>query len=492
VAWSLDVGEQQRLVSAFLQIDTMRKRSSRDLYLTLLERELGHHLPLTRHEQDLLDVWQLVETCLTYSGAIHMLVAVLERFHGRSHPMREVRNLVEELLPDPLLDPPERRELGRLLMLLENGDHSSAHQAALPDLYRQAVGPVGPVGPMPARGTLRIREVIAQLEEVATGADGVPPLLVFMSDLAEYANGADATALREWVTRCGERLGIDWARLHRLGRPSARAPQSDAYLVIECRPDGADSSRYLISAWLQVGAGPGTRLQCDEEPVPLNRLHLILEALLINDQRVVGRHAPDLTVEFVLPRSLLGAPLDQLKITVEGFERSLGIEYPVVVRSHDRLRRGALHHNWRRKWNWLQGHPAGAGVCWVSQPREADQEWLFAMLSERSSVCLAMAFPPWGDDLGPADELWVGLQAGAPIIVWCRDRRDPVRFISEIRDLLSSDLMSLPQKVLNLRQEAVRTRTKEPAHDHLGFHLTLVFDDADRLPEPYIRLRAPA
>src|SRR5258708_38804418 len=111
--WSLDVGDQQRLVFALLQIDTMRKRGSRDLYLSLLERELGHPLPLTRHEQDLLDVWQLVETCLTYSGAIHMLVAVLERFHGRSHPMREGRNLVEQLLPDPLLYPPAPRERGR-------------------------------------------------------------------------------------------------------------------------------------------------------------------------------------------------------------------------------------------------------------------------------------------------------------------------------------------------------------------------------------------
>jgi hypothetical protein len=492
VAWSLDVSDQQRLVSAFLQIDSMRKRSSRDLCLSLLERELEHHLPLTRHEQDLLDVWQLVETCLTYSGAIHTLVSILDRFHGRSRPMRELRNLVAELLPDPLLDPPERRELGRLLLLLENGDRNAAYRAALPALYRQAVGPVGPGLD---RGTLRFRDVIAQLESVAAGADGVPPLLIFMSDLADHANGTDARALRDWANRCTERLGIDWARLRQLRQPTTRAMQSsspDAYLVIECQPDGADSSRYLISAWLQFGGEPGTRLQCDEEPVPLNRLHLVLEALLINDQRVVNRNTPDLTVEFVLPRSLLGAPLDQLKITVEGFERSLGIEYPVVVRSHDRLRRGALHHNWRRKWSWLQDNPTGASVCWVARPREVDHEWLFAMLAEHSSVCLAMAFAPRGDDHGPVDELWVGLQAGTPIIVWCRDGRDPGRFTSEIQELVESDLMSLPQKVLQLRQEAVRARTNERVNDHLGFQLTLIFDNADRLPEPYIRLRSPA
>src|SRR5260370_29583601 len=107
-------------------------------------------------------------------------------------------------------DAPERRERDRLHILLENGDRSTEHQAALPDLYRQAVGPVGP---MPARGTLRIREVIAQLEEVATGAHGVSPLLVFMSDPAEAADGADPTPLRECGTRPGERLGIYCARL---------------------------------------------------------------------------------------------------------------------------------------------------------------------------------------------------------------------------------------------------------------------------------------
>jgi hypothetical protein len=114
------------------------------------------------------------------------------------------------------------------------------------------------------------------------------------------------------------------------------------------------------------------------------------------------------------------------------------------------------------------------------------------MLSEHSSVCLTMAFPPWGGDPDPLDELWVGLQAGIPILAWCRTGRDAERFAAEFQGLLGSDPMSLPQKVLDLRRQAVLAQGPVPANDHLGLHLTLVFDDADRVPEPYMPLRPPA
>jgi hypothetical protein len=42
VTRSLDFADQHRLVIVFLRIDGMRKRKNRDLYLSVLERELGY------------------------------------------------------------------------------------------------------------------------------------------------------------------------------------------------------------------------------------------------------------------------------------------------------------------------------------------------------------------------------------------------------------------------------------------------------------------
>ncbi|MFI0357167.1 hypothetical protein [Actinomadura sp. 9N407] len=504
-----------RLVTALMRIDGMRVRTTRDLCISVLERGLGHRLPLVRHEQDLYDVWQLVDACLAYPGGVHMLVEAVENFHQGSRPMLAARAVVEELLPEPLLRPPERRELYQLVLSLENQGMNAVYFGALPALYRHAVGPVGP----PLGGTVRgVQDVIACLEEAPLDMAGVPPLLVFVNDLAEYAKGAPATAtaLAEWTSRVAERFGLDLEGLRRLRRgeplpaglgPGAGAGGRDTYLVIECRPDGADFDRFLVTAWLQFAGEPGIMLRCDEEPQPLGRLPALVEALLVEDSRVVSRDNPDLTIEFVLPRGLLNQPFDQFRISVAGLPRRLGIEYPVVMRSLDRLRHQALRHNWRRKWERLRDDPANATVRWVGAPGEYDDERLFTLLSDHASVGLAMAFPPRGGEPETVDELWVGLQAGAPIVAWCRDGRDPDRFTRDARALLDSDLLSLPQKVRELRRKAVLSQhpdepgPDEPGPDerhepeeqeHLGLHLALVFDDADRVPEPYVRLKPPA
>lgn len=491
---SLDVADQRRLVAALMGIDGMRVRSTRDLCISVLERGLGHRLELTRHEQDLHDVWQLVDACLARPGGVHMLVEAVENFHRGSRSMLAARAVVDELLPEPLLRPPERRELHQLVQALETQGLNAVYLGELPDLYRNAVGPVGPSLGGAVGG---VREVVAHLEEAPLDLDGVPPLLTFVDDLAGYAKGATATALEEWTIRVAERFGLDRERLRRRppgprGLPPGRggAPRKrDAYLVIECRPDGADLDRFLVTAWLQFTGEPGMMLRCDEEPQPLDRLPAMVESLLVEDHRVAGRENPDLTIEFVLPRELANRPFDQFMISVADLPRRLGIEYPVVLRSLDRLRHRALHHNWRRKWERLREDPSGATVHWIGEPGEYDGERLFTLLSDRSAAGLAMAFPPRAGEPGGIDELWVGLQAGAPVVLWCRDGRGPDRFARDARDLLDDDLMSLPRRVRDLRREAVLS---EAPAEHLGLHLALIFDDADRIPEPYVRLKPPA
>jgi hypothetical protein len=478
MVWSLGVTDQRRLVSAFMGVNALRSRRTRDLYVSILERELGHPLPFDRHDQDQLDLWGLVDCCLSYSGAMHALVAVVEGFQQSSTPVLHVKDLVAELLPDPLLEPLERRQLHELTQALRRAE---IDKATITTLYRRAVGPLGPeLDP----GLHQLPVVIAQLEEVVAGADRLPPLLVFVAELGGYTDAQTAQALRDWVTRCASRLGLDLAQGSLPEPVKAGHDHRSAYLVIECLPDGAGSGGYVTSAWLQYDEEPGLTLRCDDEPRPLAQIARLLEALVREDQRVVNRSVPELTIEFVLPRILLNAPVDQFKITVDDFERRVGIDFPVLVRSQDRLHRQTMHHNWRRKWLRFREHPEAATPWLVERPRQHDGEWLYATLCDHSSACLAMAFPPSRHDA--VDELWIGLQAGIPILLWCRDGGE--RFLPEFRELMQTDLRSLPQRVLELRQEAVRTAQ---GMDHIGFHLTLIYDDADRIPAPYVRLGAP-
>ncbi|MGI5207359.1 effector-associated domain 2-containing protein [Spirillospora sp. CA-108201] len=491
VAWSLPFEDQSRLVRALWELETVRKRSSRDLCTSLLERRLGHPLPITRDDKDITDVWHLVDACLSYPGAFHALIEIVEEFHRGSVPMGRLRDLVEELLPEPLLRPEERRDLDGLLRSLGDRVSDAVGPAAIRALYWEVTGPSGPAL---AADPGDLWSVLACLEDLTLSAEGVPPLLAFVEGLAARAAGPASAGLRAWADRLAHRLGpaggLPPARRREL--PESRSAGARSYLVIELRRDGAAPDRYLVSAWLQGDGEHGLMLRCDDEPVAFDRLPGLVKELLSEDHRVVNRPTPELTVEFVLPVDMLGLPVDQLRITVDGLERRLGIEHPVVVRSLDRMRRRAYHHHWRRKWRWLRDNPHGAKVCWVTQPGQYGGESLYSMLlSEPSSVCMAMAFPPRED--GPdSAELRAALQAGAPIVTWCRRGRDPERFAREFQDLLDKGAMDLPDAVLALRRQALRTLGGNGGGDHLGLDLTLVFDDADRMPEPYVRLNAPA
>ncbi len=476
---SLDPSEAHRLVVAFLQIDAMRKRRTRDLFLSTLNRELGHVLPVSRHDEDMYDMYEIVDVCLAYPGAIHALLGVVERFHPDSRSVKAVRDLVEELLPDPLLEPAERRDLYQLADVLERGALERDELAMLPILYREAVGDFGP--PLD-RVVHSLRDVLAQLEEVPARADRTLPLLWFTGLLVEQARGPVAAELRSWNERLAGRLGVDAPQPRALPAPR----EEEAYLIIECRPDGADPQGYLTSVWLQFSRDLGISLLKEDRPRPLHELPVLVETLLLKNPQVVNRHVHELTIEFVLPRDLIGLPFDQYQYAPGGLRRRLGLDHPVVVRSLERMRDQQLRRSCQRKWAWFRQNPQEVAVTWAARPDEYGFEQLYALLAEHSQVCLAMSYPP-GRGGEPMDELQICLQAGTPIVLWCRAGADPDHFVHGVAELLATDLMSLPRKIRSLRRRAAQTADA----NHLGNHLTLLFEDADRLPEPYVRLRSP-
>ncbi|MFV2178195.1 hypothetical protein ACFHW2_16105 [Actinomadura sp. LOL_016] len=488
----LDHEDVRRLVEALWRLEALQKQKTRDLYLAYLRKELGVPLPVQRDERDFFDLWRLVEGCLEHPGALHAFVHVVGRFHPGSTTFEHIWQLTWALLPEPLLEPGERRALRELVKSLQDRGPDSLRPEAVRELFWAVVDPVGSLDV----DTGDIWPVLADLEDRTVDGDGVPPLLSFVEQLAVRTADPMRLRLLRWTEQTAERLGV--AHIVRRRRESlTEGPERPRmYLVVAFRPDGVTPDEYLISAWLQSDDGRGVTLRCqDDRPIPVTGLPALVVELLTEERQVVNRPSmSELTLEFVLPLNLLGMQsVDQLRITVDGLERRLGIEHPVVVRSLDRIQKQNYHPAWHRKWSWLRDNPHAAEVCWVTQPGEYPGESLYNMLlSNPSSVCLALAFPPRADGTGAPDELRIALQAGSPVIAWCRGGRAPDRFTAEFRELLSDGMLALPDTVLKLRRKAVASRDLDPRADHLGLQLTLLFDDADRFPEPHGRLRAPA
>ncbi|WP_026401296.1 effector-associated domain 2-containing protein [Actinomadura rifamycini] len=470
----------------------MQRQRIRDQYLAHLRKELGVPLPVRRDERDFFDLQCLVEGCLDHPGALHAFLRVIERFHSGSSTFAEVMRLASAMLPEPLLEPGERRALHELVKVLQDRSPDVLHPGTVRELFWTVVDPVGSLDIDPGD----IWPVLDDLEDRTVDADGVPRLLDFVERLAFRTGEPMRKALRRWTEQAAERLGVADVVLQRRETLADGPEPPRMYLVIAFRPDGVSPDKYLVSAWLQSDDGHGVTLRCqDDHPIPVAQLPALVVELLTEEEQVVNRPAlAELAIEFVLPLNLLGtASLDQLRITVDGLERRLGIEHPVVVRSLDRMMKPNYHPAWRRKWKWMREHPHDAKVCSVTQPGEYRGESLYNMLLANSSfVCLALAFPPRTDGAGAPDELRIGLQAGAPVIAWCRDGLAPDMFAEGFHELVSRGVPALPDSVLALRREAVAVRDRDPGADHLGFQLTLLFDDADRFPEPRGRLRAPA
>lgn len=520
MAGFLNVADHRRLVEALLDIQSLRNRRTRDLVISALEGELGQALPVARFDEDLFDMWQIVKTCCDYPGSMHALALSLDVMLGNHVAVTRFRALVDELFPEPLLRPGERHELHELLRAMYNGAPSDRRHAILPRLYQEAVGPLGPPLDRPIHG---FETAVLLLEEATIGPDGVPPLMTFVLRLIPETEAALAEALIDWSRRLAARLGLEHTRLRDLhdstvvqriqdtrgaqhdegvlplapGTAAEPATAADslsgdntAYLTVECRPDLAASGDYLVTAWLQYGSGPGAILHCDDDPQPLSGLPVLLEALLVHDHQVVHRRTDELVVEFVMPRNLLNYEVDQLKISLGGVQYRIGMEYPVVVRSLDRMQARIHHRKWQRKWRWLQQNADTAATCWITEPGQFGNEQLLTLLGEDSASCLALPFPPHAPDPAMADEHWVGLLAGTPVMIWSRKQRDPALFAEECRSLLEAGPVPLPSKVFALRRKAVLAEQATP--HHLGLQLTLIFDDADRLPQPYAQLSAPA
>ena len=103
-------------------------------------------------------------------------------------------------------------------------------------------------------------------------------------------------------------------------------------------------------------------------------------------------------------------------------------------------------------------------------------------------VCLLLEATPVP---GQCDALLAALRAGIPAVLW--SRRPMVDIRAELSTLMPRTgpvrLRELPMRVFQFRREAVANGADK---QHLGYHLTLLWDDADRIPDADSPLHMPA
>jgi transcriptional regulator with XRE-family HTH domain len=328
------------------------------------------------------------------------------------------------------------------------------------------------------------REVFYALETLNANPMGVPKPIEFVEHLASTQKNELSIELRRWADRQATRLGIvnELQHLRREFRAPAPGPppNSPAYLVMLLMRAGVTGDRYRLSHWHQLDVSEGWFPERGEDFVgSLDEVKTQVAVLTEDVETRWARYQPDIRVEVVLTEELLNLDVDQWPSEVDSPlpPVPLGCQYPVTVRSLERMRTGKWQRRWRARWNVLNGQLAAGALSpesgYFVQPGQNILHTVADLEINPDLTALVLSSPPRSEG---SEAIAVGLRAGIPIMVWPRDAENSADFSATASDLLYGGPGTVLQRLRRLRTTAYRS----PA-DHVGHHVVVMWDDPERL-----------
>nr|WP_223189004.1 hypothetical protein [Streptomyces sp. TRM68416] len=470
------------IVDALQDSATVRQTSSRELWREMLADELGS--PVEPYGGERLRPWLLhvVKASTAVGDGPACLVRALEYVEQQSASVAALWPLVDEWEAVDFFNNADLAPLRPVLQSLRASELSPMARRASRSRVQE----------LPA-WCQNGWQVFLRLAGENSPADELPFNMAFLAlsadRLMEEGRADAAEVLRRFNRRQAQELGLEsllaqWQHSEFPQSPPSLVP---AYLMIQFEPDRIEADCYYLSHWRQSDSegwhpvrGETVRLRREELPGAVERLIEDCEARWADLRQPV-------ILEFVLPWELLNEPVEWWsKESDHPDPTPLAMDYPVLVRSLERLQRAAWHRPWHHKWRQLKERPADSHPHW-SRPAQ-DGAYFFHLERElkedRHAVCLVLSEPP-GDDSGTGRrEVLAGLRAGVPAMVWHRtDCSDP-GFQDAIGEILQDrGLGSLAERVGKWRQEALALGP-DRWDGHVGRHLAILLDDPERKPGP--------
>jgi vWA-MoxR associated protein C-terminal domain/vWA-MoxR associated protein middle region 0/Effector-associated domain 2 len=476
------------IAEAFRGVDLLRDPEGLRMCVELSEEEIGESIPRAKannadaHGDAIL--LELVDQLLSRDVALWVFVYTIADIYGPGEIADSVLAAVRSYLAEPVLGREQRAALHRMCRDIVGLD--------VPRLFSTSVDRMG-YALRSDPGNLCA--VLNELEEFqARDRDGLHPIAVFVEYLAGGQPSESADRLRAWL---GDFVGTRTPHVNALRsiRADCLVPDDPElpHCLIYLNADDIDTSLCYVSIYFQEGLHPIEPLRppddvaCTEVQVRAR----IGEAL--NSPKLSGIHPADMRIEFLLPTFLVNLPVDRWRVGAA--EIPLGVQYQVVVRSLTRLQEVTSAHAYLRgKWSKTgatqfcvpptaiaTGFQRAGGVCWLTEEAaDHDRDQLFVILAGASGpVCVLLAGAPVPDR---CRALTLALVTGIPVLMWSRRPEADLR--SGLTGLLADNtplwLRDLPLRALQFRIDAAARHAGE---NNLANHLTLLYDDADRIPD---------
>ncbi len=345
------------------------------------------------------------------------------------------------------------------------------------------------MAPPPTEPVSTLGAAFDHLATLNARPDGLPPALAFVEYAAARVTAPLSTELRRWNDIQAGRLDVarELKALRQRAAAESTAGPARPCLVVQLQEHGIDSGRYILSSWTQRRPGPWHPQRGEDELVTLDSVERAVEKLVNHAESIWGKQPGRVVLEFILPAKLINEAVDWWCTNSDSVEAiPLCLDYPIVIRSLERMRAQSHHRFWRNRWqamlatpfiitNWSLGEDTDIGL------------WNARLRSDETIAAVALGAPPAAWSPEGRMQLKMALRAGIPIILWDRRKRRDDNFRKSVDPLLAGAPMTLADRVQEFRSRAA-TADIALRDAHLGRHLAVLWDDPHRLvdTDPYI------
>jgi hypothetical protein len=461
-----EIATREVMVEALVQSGLADDVSSRRLLVQMVADDLHHTVSIPDQIIGRNHLIELVNACATQVGGMEALARALHTLRPGSQADERIRRLVYEpqvrdLLPAAELD-------------LLRGWLVATHVPHLATLVRRAGG----VGTSAAEFGENAWDAVRYLLDRNAGPDGFPPVLSFVELVACQLAGETGERLMRWNDEQARRLGLEPALRERRAQATRVAADVRLHLLIVVQHDGIDPERFLLSSWRQDDPDEWPPPAGDTVLVAVDELERRVDELVVSAERAWCGHSGPVALEIVLPRALLNLPVHRwYKEHDSGNPRPLCLDYPIVVRSLERMRSPHWHRVWRERWVTLVADPSPARIHFGRAADTSERYRVDAVLSEPQWVMMVLSAPPAAEALPGSDELTAALRSGLPGLFW-----HPSSTPDDLRDavdrLMEGGLIDIAGRLQLLRKSRFMGRL---ADSDIARDLILLWDDPDRL-----------
>ncbi|MDS0137278.1 hypothetical protein H5970_03605 [Amycolatopsis sp. CM201R] len=444
-------------------------RPSRSLLVELIHDNLGFSLTLSEHATGRDQLIDIVNACARAEGGMHALDRAVRMLRPGSPEAGLLHRLVHEPRMHDLLPDTELLWLRSVLI--------GFTPPRLGALVRRAASPAM----CPAGDPGDAWEAFCLLTELNTPAHGLPPALAFIELIAVKCARSLGDELREWNTWQARRVQGE-ARLQELR--AVREPSGSGlrlHLVIMVEVDGIDPDRHVVSHWRQEDPQEWPPARGGMTTIRGDELEHHVDRLIVDAERAWSEYREEVALEFVLPRALVNLPVHRwCKEHETGDPRPLFLDYPIVIRSLERMFSRQWHRAWRIRWEAMLANPSVERVYFCRPQDTAERHRLDAILSDGRWLVMVLAGPPPARPRPGEDELAAGLRTGIPVLIWHPDA--PAEVLREVVVWLlgGGELGELPVRTQDSRRAAFREATL-PVDFRIARDLVILWDDPSRL-----------